>query len=223
MKLRHELKHEITACDMLILRQRLAAVAQPDAHAVNGVYQIRSLYFDTPSDTALREKISGISRRAKYRMRYYNNDLSFIHLEQKCKIDGLGYKRSALLSIPQAQALSGGVYHWLDYSGDPLLQEFYYTARTRLLQAKTIVEYTREAYTYPVGNVRVTMDYHIRTGLHCTDFLNARCPMTPAGDEVIILEVKWDECLPDIIRQAVQLKGCRANAFSKYAACRIYD
>lgn len=49
MYFRHEWKHEISAMDLLVLRQRLRAVAAPDAHAVNGSYRIRSLYFDTPN------------------------------------------------------------------------------------------------------------------------------------------------------------------------------
>jgi hypothetical protein len=90
------------------------------------------------------------------------------------------------------------------------------------LRPKTIVDYTREPFVYAPGNVRVTMDYNIRTGLLCTDFLNPSRITVPAGDAPIILEVKWDEYLPDIIRDAVQLEGRRVAAFSKYAACRIY-
>jgi hypothetical protein len=86
-----------------------------------------------------------------------------------------------------------------------------------------IVDYTREPYIYPVGNVRVTMDYDIRTGLLQTDFLNPDCPTIPTMDSPRILEVKWDEVLPDVIRTAVQLGSRRSCAFSKYAACRMYD
>ena len=41
-------------------------------------------------------------------------------------------------------------------------------------------------------------------------------------DAPIILEVKWDAYLPDVIRACVQTPGRRAAAFSKYAQCRIY-
>ncbi|MBR5519107.1 MAG: molecular chaperone, partial [Clostridia bacterium] len=54
MQFRHEVKHEISETDLLILRQRLRAVMKPDSHAVNGRYEIRSLYFDSPDDKALR-------------------------------------------------------------------------------------------------------------------------------------------------------------------------
>lgn len=68
----------------------------------------------------------------------------------------------------------------------------------------------------------MTLDYNIRTGMLGTDFFNMSCTTIPAGEDAIILEVKWDEFLPDIIRDIVQLKNGRAGAFSKYAACRIY-
>ena len=57
---RHEWKIELSPLDLLILRQRLRRVLQPDAHAVDGRYLIRSLYFDTPEDRALREKLESM-------------------------------------------------------------------------------------------------------------------------------------------------------------------
>lgn len=221
MDFRHEWKHEISYLDMLSLRQRLRAVARPDAHAVDGRYLIRSLYFDTPSDKVLREKLSGVSRREKFRIRYYNGDTSIIHLEKKSKVGGLGNKQSAALSVPEANAIIHGDLDWMLDSGKPLVQELYSKMRTQLLRPKTIVDYTREPFVYPAGNVRITLDYDIRTGLCCTDFLNP-CVTIPAGDAPIILEVKWDAFLPSIIRDAVQLEGRRSSAFSKYAQCRIY-
>ena len=221
MDFRHEWKHEISYMDMLSLRQRLRAVAQPDVHAANGKYRIRSLYFDTPSDKTLREKLNGVSRREKFRIRYYNGDTSIIHLEKKSKVGGLGNKQSAALSAVEANAILQGELGWMMGSGRPLVQELYSKMTTQLLRPRTIVDYTREPYVYPPGNVRVTLDYDIRTGLGCTDFLKP-CVTIPAGDAPIILEVKWDAFLPSVIRDAVRLEGRRACAFSKYAQCRIY-
>lgn len=90
------------------------------------------------------------------------------------------------------------------------------------LLPKTIVDYTREAYTFPAGNVRVTLDYDIRSGLDCTALFDAGCTTVPVPGYPSILEVKWDEFLPDIVRDAVALRGIRTGAFSKYAACRAY-
>ena len=222
MKFRHEWKHEISYSDMIAIRQRLLAVATPDSHAINGTYKIRSLYFDNFQDQALRDKIDGISRREKFRIRYYNDNLDFIHLEKKSKIGGLGNKQSASLSRQEAQDVVNGQIEWMKAREEPLIQELYFKMTTCGLRPKTIVDYIREPFIFKPGNVRVTLDYDIRTGLHSIDFLNPHCPMIPAGDSGIVMEVKWDEFLPSIIRDTVQLTGRRVSAFSKYAVCRLY-
>ncbi len=222
MKYRQEWKHEISYGDMLALRQRLAAIAKRDSHTDGNSYEVRSLYFDNQADKALREKIEGANIREKFRIRFYNWDTSFIRLEKKSKANGLCHKESALLEKMQAQAIVDGDYGWMPQSGAPLIAELYSKIAAQGLRPKTIVDYTREPFVFSPGNVRVTLDYHIRTGLRSTDFLNPSCVTVPAMGSPIILEVKWDECLPDIIRDAVQLKGCRMGAFSKYAACRAY-
>lgn len=222
MDFRHEWKCEINASDLIAIRQRMRAVAMPDPHAVNGRYRIRSLYFDTPENKALREKLDGISRREKFRIRCYNADPSVIHLEKKSKVDGLGNKQAAVLTADETQAIVDGHIDWMLHSDRHLILELYSKMRTQGLQPKTIVDYIREPFIYLPGNVRVTFDYDIRTGLRCTDFLNPDCVTIPAGEAPIILEVKWDSYLPDIIRDAVQLDGRRVSAFSKYAQCRIY-
>ena len=220
---RHEWKIELSQPDLFVLRQRLRCVLKPDPHAVNGQYLIRSLYFDTPEDKALREKLDGVSRREKFRIRYYNGDTSCIHLEKKSKIAGLGRKATAVLTPEQAQKIVDGDLSWMAGSEAPLIVELYGKMRTQRLRPKTIVDYTREPFVYSPGNVRVTLDYNIRTGLSCTDFLNANCPTIPVPDSPAILEVKWDAFLPDAVRDLVQLPGRRSSAFSKYAACRSYD
>lgn len=220
---RHEWKIELSRQDRIILRQRLRCVLKPDAHALNGRYLIRSLYFDTPEDKALREKIDGVSRREKFRIRYYNGNISCIHLEKKSKIAGLGRKDMAELAAWQAQAIVDGNLSWMVQSEQPLIRELYGKMRTQRLRPKTIVDYTREPFVYVPGNVRVTLDYDIRTGLSCTDFLNTACPTVPVPENPAILEVKWDAFLPDVVRDIVQLPGRRVGAFSKYAACRMYD
>lgn len=222
MDFRHEWKIEITYADMIAIRQRLRAVAQPDEHAIDGRYWIRSLYFDNQADKALREKLDGVDMREKFRIRYYNGDAAVIHLEKKSKRNGLCSKQSAELTTAEAQSIVDGDWTWMLSSGRPLVRELYSKMNAQGLRPRTIVDYMREPFVYTPGNVRVTLDYDIRTGLGCTDFLNPGCITVPAGDAPIILEVKWDTFLPDIIRDAVQLSGRRAGAFSKYAACRIY-
>lgn len=223
MYYRNEWKHIITYSDMLALRQRLRAVMQPDPHVgQGGSYFIRSLYFDTPTDKALREKLDGVNTREKFRLRYYNEDTSLIHLEKKSKLNGVGHKDSVIVTATEAQRIVEGDTDWMADSGRPLVTELYSKMQSQCLRPKTIVDYTRDPFVYAPGNVRVTLDYNIRTGLMGTDFLDPHCLTIPAGDNVTVLEVKWDEFLPSHIRDAVQLGTVRSGAFSKYQACRIY-
>lgn len=221
MNFRHEVKHEINLSDMIIIRQRLKAVAYSDPHAIDGKYFIRSLYFDNLYDKALKDKINGVNTREKFRIRLYNNDTSVIHLEKKSKMNNLGNKQSAELTKEQSQSIVNGDTKWMVDSKYPLIRELYSKMTLQGLSPKTIVDYTREPFIFPAGNVRVTLDYNIRSGIQCTDFLNPNCVTVPVTDSVI-LEVKWDAFLPDIIRDAVSLSNRREGAFSKYATCRIY-
>ena len=223
MQFRHEVKHEISHHDMLILRQRLRAVMKPDRHAVNGRYEIRSLYFDSLDDKALREKLDGVLTREKYRIRLYDHDPSVIRLERKFKQGGLGYKTSARLTPEQAQAIADGEIEWMSRSTDEVILGFYTRIRNEGLAAKVIVDYIREPFVFAPGNVRVTLDHSIRTSMRCTELLDPHCVTVPILNSPCILEVKWDNYLPDVIRDAVQLDGRHSAAFSKYAASRMYD
>lgn len=219
---RHEWKHIINAADKIAIRQRMRAVAHTDKNATDGRYVIRSLYFDNLADKALREKLDGVNLREKFRIRYYNGDTEHIFLEKKSKKNGLGTKDRTLLSAAEAQRIIDGDLDWMMETDRPLLQELYVKMKSQGLRPKTIVDYTREPFVYGPGNVRVTLDYNIRTGLSCIDFLNPDCVTIPAGGSETILEVKWDEYLPECIRDAVQLGSRQMSAYSKYAACRIY-
>ena len=218
-KFRHEYKHSITPADMVTLRMRLSAVMQHDSFTVGGKYFIRSLYFDNIFDKALLEKLNGVNQREKFRIRYYNGDTSFIRLEKKAKFGGLSSKLSAPLTYGQANLLARGIP--VRDSKNELINELAFKMDTQLLKPKTIVDYSREAFVYPVGNVRVTLDCNIRTGMDPTELLDPNCVTVPTGED-IILEVKWDEYLPSAIEQAVQLGSRQTSSFTKYAACRIY-
>lgn len=222
MKFRHEYKHEITYSDLLTIRARLSAAALPDPYAKDGKYEIRSLYFDNLYDKALLEKINGVNCREKFRIRLYNGDSSLIKLEKKSKINGLCRKESVTLTPEEAQAFADGDIHRFGDDSRPLVCELYSKMKSQGLMPRTVVDYTREPFIFPAGNVRVTIDYGLRTGLNATELLDPHMPTVPAPNAPIILEVKWDEFLPSVIRDLVQLSGTRSAAFSKYAACRMY-
>jgi hypothetical protein len=224
MTLRHELKHEINAADYLLLKHRLRRILYPDPHAdAHGEYRVRSLYFDDPFDSALMDKVSGVDRREKFRIRYYNEDFSFIQLEKKIKRSGLGHKQSAPLSEREVRQILANDIDFLMERKEDLLKELYVKMKSRLLRPCTIVEYIREPFIHPAGNVRITLDRDIRTSLRSVDIFASDPLQLPTDEAFGVLEVKFDQFLPEFIARAVQIGARRAGAFSKYAQSRKYE
>ncbi|MBQ3077613.1 MAG: polyphosphate polymerase domain-containing protein [Clostridia bacterium] len=224
LKLRHELKHLISPQDDLLVTARLRKLFRHDENAdSHGSYRVSSCYFDTPYDKALRQKVDGVDRREKFRLRYYGDDPSFLRLEKKFKINGLCGKHSVRLTEEEARRILAGEIDFLARSDHPLLLELYSKMRGQLLAPKTIVTYDREAFLYGPGNVRVTIDRHLRSGLGSLAFLDPALPHLPVSEGLRVLEVKYDAFLPEIVALAVQVPGRQAAANSKYAICRRYD
>ena len=219
---RHEFKYYINAADHAQIRARLRAVAKPDINAgADGGYTIRSLYFDNYSDKAVIEKLSGLSRREKFRIRLYNADASFIRLERKSKANRLAYKESAAITAEQCSEILAGKYDCLRQPDAPLMMELYTKIHYQNLRPRNIVEYHREAYTYRAGNVRVTFDTSIKTSNCVAGFLKPKLTAIPAAN-AIIMEIKYDGFLPDIICDVLQIGSSRNQTeFSKYVVARL--
>lgn len=218
---RQELKYYINAADRAELLSRLNYITQPDENAdKSGRYIVRSLYFDNYADMAVTDKLSGLSRREKFRLRYYNGDVSFIRLEKKIKINKGCYKQTETLTKEQCSNILNGNYECLKEKGSPLAVELYVKIRFLHLRPKIIVDYIREAYTYKAGNVRVTIDSQVKSSNNTAGFLNPDIPTIPAAN-AMILEIKYDGFLPDTVRDIVQLKNRQSTEFSKYVVSRL--
>ncbi len=224
MKFRHELKYYINMSDYMTIRSRLSLIASADRHvSKNGTYLIRSLYFETPTDRVLREKIDGVNNREKFRIRLYNNDPAFIRLEKKTKTNGLCNKISAPLTQEQCRKIINGDTDFMKESPYGLVRELAAKMTFEQLRPQTIVDYTREAFVYGPGNVRITLDSDIRTGIRSTDIFNPELPTVRTTlAPTTILEVKYDEFLPEIIREVVRVQNRKQTAFSKYAIARMF-
>lgn len=224
MKFRHEIKHYINISDYLSIRNRLRSIMTIDKNAnENREYKIRSLYFDNLRDKVLMEKINGINHREKFRIRFYNNNHLFIKLEKKSKINGLCMKESEPITKEECEKIINGDIDFLRTSNKKLFIDLYSKMKGELLKPKTIVDYTREAYIYPTGNVRITFDKSIRTAIHSINLFDENLPtIETINNKYIVLEVKYDEFLPEIIQDIIQTNERRGTAISKYAASRIY-
>ncbi len=217
---RHEYKYPITFAECEMLKIRLKQVMKPDPHAVNGQYVIRSLYFDNYRDKALLEKVDGTAPRAKYRIRIYNGSDNVINLEKKIKTRDLTRKVQVRLTRDECDRIISGDIDWMLGDARELVTELYLQIRGNVLRPKTLVEYTRIPFIYDAGNVRVTLDCDLRTGVNSTDLFSPE-PLVPTGD-LNVLEVKYDRFLPDIIRTLLSPVGKVRESFSKYEAARKF-
>ena len=146
-----------------------------------------------------------------------------MRLEKKIKRGELCAKFSAVLPEGGAEALLAGRPDFLLESDEPLFAEFYAKLRGGPLRPSAAVSYSREAFVYAPGGVRVNIDRDLRRGLDAREFLNTRRFEVPADGGFDLLEVKYGAFLPDVARMAVQTAACGRSAFSKYAECRRFE
>ena len=222
---RHELKYGISYGDYAGLRERLKRIMTADPHTdASGRYRIRSIYFDNSDDKALREKVDGIGKREKFRIRYYNDDFSFITLEKKMKIGSLCLKYDAPITEEECRRILNGDLAFMKDHPEEVVRELYAKMKYQRLKPRVLVSYVREPYVYRPGNVRITFDSQIRTTLFHREFLTKQVSDISATDAPgdMFLEVKYDAFLPEVIQDLIQIPGIRQQAFSKYGACRRF-
>lgn len=220
--LRHELKYMISYADYNAAVQVLSRVMEPDPHSKDGGYLIRSLYLDDMFQSAYREKEAGVERRRKHRVRIYGLSDSVIKYEVKDKFGPYISKSSSFITRAQCDMIAAGDMSFLS-GADPHEQALMFgliDSRTRLLRPKVIVDYYRKAFICGEGNVRVTFDSKLRAGIASYDIFDASVPTVPAIEEDrLILEVKFDDYLPDHIRALLRQFDAWQTSQSKYVMC----
>jgi hypothetical protein len=224
-KYRHEIKFIISKQMSLILKQRLALAMDVDKNSVNldNTYFIRSLYFDDINSTAYYEKIDGVLYRKKYRIRIYNNDSSFIRLERKWKHNNMTSKDQLKISKENCINLLTNQFDNIDKEllNNSLMKEFITDIKVFGLKPSVIVDYKRLAYTYPISEVRITFDERIKSGLYnCNLFNMNRITYDVIDNNEVVLEVKFNEVLPEHISIILQTIPMYRQAVSKFALCR---
>lgn len=221
---RHELKYYISHMEYQRLSRICAGILSRDPHAgPTGEYHIRSLYFDDYKDSAMKEKIDGVEKRDKYRIRIYNYSDRVIKLECKHKEGSSVQKTSVSLTREECSRLIDGDYRFLLHHPRASARRMYIAFATLHLKPKVIVDYVREAYLFALEDVRITFDKDIRTALYATDLFDPTLPTYPAQtDYDMVMEVKFNEYLPSHIRTIIQSVAQR-SAISKYCLSRRYE
>lgn len=224
LKYRHELKYIISGAQIPLLKSRIAAIMRLDPHAgADGKYNIRSLYFDDYDNHCYYENENGTDPREKFRIRIYNHSPSVIHLECKRKERGKTLKTSAGITMEQVNQVLEGV-PWGDVETlSPLMRKMKLQMDTRLLRPVVIVDYERIPYVYQNGNVRVTFDMNMSSSADLFRFWDENLPKRPVMPPGMhLMEVKFDEYLPDFIYRGLNLGTLSQTAYSKYYICRKY-
>lgn len=221
IKYRNELKYLCSEQQLRLLEVRIKHICTPDSHAgETGSYTVRSVYFDDYKDSCYYENEDGVNHREKFRIRLYDGNTDVITLECKQKINGRNHKFACGLTEEECRAILQGTFT-LPADAAPVLNKFFLMYRTRLYRPKVIVEYERTPFLYRTGNVRITFDRNISATSRVQDFLEPQIhtrPMMPNGTQ--LLEVKYDELLPDYIYRELQLENLSQTANSKYYTAR---
>ncbi len=225
LKYRVELKYKINYKEYEYLKNRLKVAMKKDPNSNGKDYHIRSLYFDDFYNNAYIDKVNGVEKRKKYRIRVYNHNNSLINLE--CKLKEGNYVRKTKLPIPenlydeiinrklrQQFKSTEGNYVLIDEIGQFFLKKNMY-------KPVIIIDYDREAFVADEGNVRITFDKNLRFAINSVDIFDENIIMKRYFNEpVMILEVKYNDYLPSHIKNLLQLDAAEQMSFSKFALCR---
>lgn len=159
-----------------------------------------------------------MSERYKWRIRYYGDDLSYIVLEKKEKLEGRCHKKSCRITIDEYnQIIYGNPADLIFETQKNLIKELAIAMLTKYYQPAVIVDYERIAYVEEITNVRITFDMRISASYELDNFLDGDYQnfyILPSG--MNLLEVKFDEILPSHIRNIVESYSYNQTSFSKY-------
>lgn len=216
---RQEKKYLLSPIQTMLLEQRIRAILPLDTHSDGGSYYIRSVYFDTMTDRAYEEKLAGINEREKIRIRFYGLRQEVIKLERKEKRENLIYKEDCRIDAVTAEEMAQGNFEGLLQYDSPLAKYVYGLAKSEGLHAVVIVDYVRRAYLHPVGNVRVTFDTELMARRADGNIWEPGALYDVLGGNTI-LEIKFNQVMPNYIKEILSsVPGARV-ALSKYTMCR---
>lgn len=222
---RHELKFLISYAEYLLLLSRLSAVLNHDINAGKEGYFIRSIYLDDLHESSYYQKLAGISDRKKYRLRAYNNSPDYIALECKEKHNKWIYKTNAVIDRDTCDAIINGDYSVLKHRSEKVCNDVYLAFCERGLHNSVIVDYHREVFVYPVSNLRITFDKYLHAGgingfFMFTEDPNHEVSVPVYMNNSVILEVKYDEYIPEFIRSVLPSYMGVPLSVSKYCLCK---
>ncbi len=222
-RLRKEWKYVIRIEDYLRMRPKLEALMTPDSHGINGEYMVRSQYFDSLTDADLKDNLDGVQEKRKIRVRVYSADAKGAKLEYKCKSGTDGKKYSIFLTKEEVLMMEQHQYAFLIGREEELAHRLYNKMTQQVYRPKTIVEYQRTAYLYPVSDVRITFDRNLRGSVNPYGICEKEPLYLPLlSQDKAIMEIKYNDFLPGELKSIVNDLDQVAEAYSKYTQARLH-
>lgn len=222
LEYRNEFKYICSEGKLKIIEYRLKPIMKYDSNQKGSSYRIRSLYFDDYYESAFTENEIGVDNRKKFRLRVYDNPKEMIRLEVKYKQKGKTHKESCIISQELCKDIIAGKQIEFNKNFSTPLKLLYIEMSMYNMKPTIIIEYERSAFIHNLGNVRVTLDKNISYCKNIKEFLNEDINLIPIQEKgQHVLEVKYDEFIPDYIEQALELGTLERTAFSKFYLGRL--
>lgn len=213
---RNEWKYECNEMEKKIIENKISSILPLDSHSnSDGIYIVHNLYFDDYNNTCAKMTEAGDIKRLKWRIRYYNNDISNIKLELKEKLYGRCHKESCIINMDEYNALVTCDTSYIWKTDKMLVRRLFIDMMNRCFRPKVIIEYERVAYVESNLNIRITFDKNISSSYEIDKFLKRDYIKLPINNSYI-LEVKFDDILPGYIKALVDFECKNQMAFSKY-------
>lgn len=224
-KYRNERKFYVSCNQMQLITQRINQFMKVDSFSQdNGMYNVSSLYFDDYNSSCYNDKLSGVEHRRKYRIRIYNHSRDIIKAEIKLKDGSMVKKESCNITFEQAMSLINGKPAEDVRDDQHVLSVFNAGILLNGLRPSVIVRYDRIPYIYPMGNVRITFDTNLSSSVYTNGFFSTDTPFYPVMEcGQSILEVKYTDFLPDIVKKLLNTGSLQETSFSKYVICKQFD
>lgn len=222
MEFRSESKFMVSRKDLLILKYKLKNVMPYDSYCNGKTYNVRTIYFDSIDNKCFYDNADGLDQRYKLRIRMYNRSINDIKLECKYKEMGNTKKVYCKINKKLCDKLLNGEQLCYSECNNQVLRKLYIEQKINNFVPKIIIEYDRLAFAEKTGNVRITFDTNIRTSRYLNRFYESNIYARPLLEPNIdILEIKYDELLPDYIKRIVDNGQLSKTSFSKYYLSRL--
>jgi len=218
---RKELKYYIRYQDYIILSRVLKKILHYDSYnGPLGGYNVRSVYFDNVFNDAFHEKLDGLEMRKKYRLRVYGPDDKKVKFEIKNKLNDSILKETAIINRDDAKSFLNRDYKPLLRYNNLTLNRIYVEFQKMQFQPIVLIDYIREAFTWPINNIRITFDSKISQNPINLNIFDWKTQKAPVHDGVI-MEIKFEDNIPRWILNIFHTTPAVRSAISKYCLSRM--